>query len=78
IPLIIYLVNFAFGAIITVNQLDVHFWIPTGISVLLGVLPAIVLWQSAKAMAVESHPLAASPALTVLPKVLQSQSLREF
>ncbi len=44
VPLAIYLVNFAFGAIITVNQLDTQFWIPTAISVLLGVVPALTLW----------------------------------
>ncbi len=44
VPLAIYLVNFAFGAIITVTQLDARFWIPTSISILLGVVPAILLW----------------------------------
>lgn len=46
VPLAIYLVNFAFGAIITITQLDVRFWIPTSISILLGVVPAILLWWS--------------------------------
>lgn len=46
VPLVVYLVNIAFGAMITVVQLDARYWIPTGISVLLGVLPAIALWQS--------------------------------
>ncbi|HEY9910222.1 MAG TPA: carotenoid biosynthesis protein [Thermosynechococcaceae cyanobacterium] len=44
VPLIIYLTNFAFGAIITVTSLDVRYWIPTSISIALGVVPAIVLW----------------------------------
>lgn len=44
-PLAIYLANFAFGAAITVAQLDVRFWIPTSISVLLGVVPAIACWR---------------------------------
>ncbi|MBW4471779.1 MAG: carotenoid biosynthesis protein [Stenomitos rutilans HA7619-LM2] len=48
VPLVIYLVNFAFGAVITVNQLDVRFWIPTAIGAVLGVLPAIALWWVAK------------------------------
>lgn len=48
VPLIIYLANFAFGAVITVNQLDVRFWIPTAIGAVLGVLPAIGLWWLAK------------------------------
>lgn len=48
IPLIIYLVNFAFGAIITLCQLDIGFWIPTAIGTLLGVLPAVILWWLAE------------------------------
>jgi uncharacterized membrane protein len=44
IPLMIYLVNFAFGAAITVNQLDGRFWIPTAIGALLGVAPSLALW----------------------------------
>ncbi|MCY7392369.1 MAG: carotenoid biosynthesis protein [Leptolyngbyaceae cyanobacterium CAN_BIN12] len=48
-PLVIYLVNFAFGALITIAQLDVRFWIPTAISVVVGVVPAIALWWSAGA-----------------------------
>ncbi|MDJ0555878.1 MAG: carotenoid biosynthesis protein [Microcoleaceae cyanobacterium MO_207.B10] len=47
LPLIIYLVNFAFGAIITVVALDSRFLLPSGFSVLLGVVPAIALrWVS--------------------------------
>ena len=46
-PLVIYLVNFAFGALITIAQLNVRFWIPTAISVVVGVVPAIALWWSA-------------------------------
>jgi uncharacterized membrane protein len=48
VPLAIYLINFAFGAVITVAQLDSRFWIPTALSTLLGVVPAIVLWGIAK------------------------------
>jgi putative membrane protein len=55
-PLVIYLVNFAFGAVITVNQLDTRFWIPTAISVLLGVAPAIVLWWKAGTIAAQPVP----------------------
>jgi len=47
VPLVIYLVNFAFGAIITATQLDARFWIPTLISVLFGVVPAILFWLAA-------------------------------
>lgn len=43
VPLVVYLINFAFGAIITVTQLDRGFLIPTLISIVLGVVPAIGL-----------------------------------
>jgi len=43
-----YVVNFAFGAIITVTSLDSRFWFPTLLAVLLGVVPAIVLSAIAK------------------------------
>jgi uncharacterized membrane protein len=45
-PLAIYLINFAFGAAITVAQLNQSFWVMMGISVLFGVVPAIGLWRS--------------------------------
>ena len=48
LPLIVYVVNFAFGAIITVTSLDSRFWFPTMLAVLLGVVPAIVLSLMAK------------------------------
>jgi uncharacterized membrane protein len=48
LPLIVYLVNFAFGAIITVTSLDSRFWFPTSLAVLLGVVPAIALSWIAK------------------------------
>jgi uncharacterized membrane protein len=44
VPLVVYLVNFAFGAVITVAELDPGFWIPTAIGAFLGVVPAVVLW----------------------------------
>jgi putative membrane protein len=44
LPLITYLVNFAFGAIITLVALDSQFVIPTLLSIALGVVPAVVLW----------------------------------
>lgn len=49
LPLITYLVNFAFGATITVVSLDARFLLPTSLSVLLGVVPAIALWWVSKA-----------------------------
>ncbi|MGL5197054.1 MAG: carotenoid biosynthesis protein [Chroococcales cyanobacterium] len=44
LPLITYIVNFAFGAIITLVALDSRFVIPTLLSMVLGVVPAVVLW----------------------------------
>lgn len=44
LPLITYIVNFAFGAIITLVALDSRFVIPTLLSIMLGVVPAVVLW----------------------------------
>jgi uncharacterized membrane protein len=46
-PLVVYLANFAFGAIITLTQLDMRFWIPTGLGVLVGVIPAVLCWWMA-------------------------------
>ncbi len=43
-PLIVYLANFAFGATITLTQLDSRFMIPAALGVLIGVLPAVVCW----------------------------------
>ncbi len=50
LPLLVYLVNFAFGAVITVVALDARFLFPTFLSVLLGVVPAFLLWWNAKAI----------------------------
>ncbi|MBW4551971.1 MAG: carotenoid biosynthesis protein [Aphanocapsa sp. GSE-SYN-MK-11-07L] len=47
VPLITYLVNFGFGAAITLVSLDQRYWIPTAIGVVLGVIPALALWWSA-------------------------------
>ncbi len=44
LPLIVYLVNFAFGALITLVALDTRFILPTILSIILGVIPAIILW----------------------------------
>jgi uncharacterized membrane protein len=62
VPLIMYLVNFAFGAAITLAQLDARFWIPTSIAILVGVFPAIALW------------LSALPAAAIAPKEVTEQS----
>jgi putative membrane protein len=45
IPLVVYWVNFMFGAVITLTQLDSRFWIPTTLGFCLGVLPALALWR---------------------------------
>jgi putative membrane protein len=55
--LVIYLVNFAFGAVITVVQLDHRFWIPTCLGLLLGVLPAVLLWWTAKPTIANQMPI---------------------
>ena len=44
LPVLTYVVNFAFGAIITVTSLDPGFWVPTALSVLTGVVPVMVCW----------------------------------
>jgi putative membrane protein len=47
-PLVVYIANFAFGAVITVAELDVRFWIPTLLGFLVGVVPAIAFWRLAQ------------------------------
>jgi uncharacterized membrane protein len=44
VPLCIYLANFAFGAAITLTQLDARFMIPAALGGLIGVLPAVAFW----------------------------------
>jgi uncharacterized membrane protein len=44
LPLITYLVNFGFGATITLVSLDQRYWIPTLMGLILGVIPALLLW----------------------------------
>ncbi len=79
VPLVIYLVNFAFGAAITVTQLDARFLIPTAIAIALGVVPAIWLWwsagashqpQVAKSASYSSPP--ASPVAESLPETVET------
>ncbi|APB34830.1 Putative membrane protein [Gloeomargarita lithophora Alchichica-D10] len=47
LPLVVYLVNFLFGAVITLGLLEGRYWIPIGLGVLLGVIPAILCWWRA-------------------------------
>ncbi len=44
LPLVIYLVNVAFGAAITLAQLDRQFLLPASLALFFGVVPAIALW----------------------------------
>jgi uncharacterized membrane protein len=53
-PLLIYLANFLFGAVITLSQLDVRFQIPVALGGVLGVFPAILLWRLAPSCSIES------------------------
>jgi uncharacterized membrane protein len=62
-PLLVYLANFAFGATITLTQLDMRFWIPTGLGVLVGVIPAVLCWWMAP-----TQPLNEIEMLAVLPQ----------
>jgi uncharacterized membrane protein len=66
-PLAIYLINFAFGAIITIAELDARFWIPTAMSVLLGVVPAIGLWRISPAQVANMISEAAAPVEVAVP-----------
>jgi uncharacterized membrane protein len=49
LPLAIYLLNFAFGAVITLAQLSSQFWVMMLLGVSLGVVPALLLWKSVPA-----------------------------
>jgi uncharacterized membrane protein len=44
VPMLVYLVNFGFGATITLTTLDHQFIIPSGLGVLFGVVPALLCW----------------------------------
>ena len=46
--MIVYLTNFFFGAAITVVELDARFLFPTALSILFGVIPALIFWWNAK------------------------------
>ena len=54
VPLVVYLSNFAFGGIMS---LAAGFWIPVGLGVLVGVIPAVLLWWAAKPSISEANPL---------------------
>jgi putative membrane protein len=44
-PLIVYISNIAFSAVLTL--FGVGLWVPIGLSVLLGIVPALILWWMA-------------------------------
>ena len=54
IPLVVYLSNIAFSAVITL--LGVGLWIPVGLSVLFGVAPAVILWWMASSTPTPTAP----------------------
>ncbi|MDG2991459.1 carotenoid biosynthesis protein [Candidatus Synechococcus calcipolaris G9] len=68
-PLVVYLVNFAFGAMITLTSLDERFWIPASLGFLMGVLPVVLLWAKTPivlpTLATELPPASANDILTV-------------
>lgn len=76
VPLLVYLANFAFGATITLTQLDSRFMIPAALGVLVGVLPAMIFWwisPTQSALSVEpsqafSEVASPEPALSASPK----------
>lgn len=76
VPLLVYLANFAFGATITLTQLDSRFMIPAALGVLIGVLPAMIFWwisPTQSALSVEpsqafSEVASQEPALSASPK----------
>ena len=76
VPLLVYLANFAFGATITLTQLDSRFMIPAALGVLVGVLPAMIFWwisPTQSALSLESlqdlpEIAAPEPALSASPK----------
>ena len=76
VPLLVYLANFAFGATITLTQLDSRFMIPAALGMLVGVLPAMIFWwisPTQSALSLESlqdlpEIAAPEPALSASPK----------
>ncbi|WP_404787395.1 gamma-carotene 1'-hydroxylase CruF [Altericista sp. CCNU0014] len=77
VPLCVYLANFAFGAMITLTQLDERFMIPTALGISIGVLPAIVCWwvTPARGAVSEAMPDRSEPAIAPVP-VLSAPSKR--
>src|SRR5919199_78568 len=53
-PLVVYISNIAFSAVITV--FGVGLWIPVGLSVIFGVVPALILWWIASSTPTPTAP----------------------
>jgi putative membrane protein len=71
LPLVVYGVNFAFGAIITLTQLDARFWIPTVLAILFGLLPALLIgWSAPTAEADRSEQAQVEPVTVSIPSDL--------
>jgi putative membrane protein len=70
VPLCIYLANFAFGAIITLTQLDTRFVIPAALGGLIGVIPALLCWWLTPTQAFDDD--------TTDANVLQPEVVRPF
>ncbi|MGD1902018.1 MAG: gamma-carotene 1'-hydroxylase CruF [Geitlerinemataceae cyanobacterium] len=69
LPLIVYVVNFLFGATITLVALDSRFTIPASLSVLFGVIPALLFWRLAPSAASSESDAAIDEAAPVLETV---------
>jgi putative membrane protein len=53
-PLIVYVINIGFSAVITL--FSVGLWIPVGLSVVFGIVPAVILWWLASATPTPTTP----------------------
>jgi uncharacterized membrane protein len=75
LPLAIYLANFAFGAAITLTQLDARFMIPAALGLIIGVLPAVLFWwiSPPQALILETAPTMSEAKDTPVP-ALSSRS----
>jgi uncharacterized membrane protein len=78
VPLLVYLVNFGFGATITLTTLDHQFWIPASLGVVFGVVPALISWWLAPSQTVDLNSAAtgataAARSVTTLPLEVASK-----
>ncbi len=67
LPLMVYLTNFAFGAIITLSLLDSRYWIPATIGLGVGVIPAIACWWLAPKTTLPEPPSLSVDSAEVVP-----------